>query len=132
MAVELNYTAAIAARRAGLQRERTRLMADVVALTNREQLSGEAQRLDGGPGGDDADIATEAFEQELASELARNAWCGLVEIDAALARMDAGEYGVCEDCNGVIDPERLSALPRARRCMPCQQRAETRARRRAA
>jgi DnaK suppressor protein len=32
-------------------------------------------------------------------------------IDAALARMDDGEYGVCLDCGQEIDARRLEALP---------------------
>jgi DnaK suppressor protein len=32
-------------------------------------------------------------------------------IDAALARMEDGEYGVCLDCGQDIDPRRLKALP---------------------
>ncbi len=40
----------------------------------------------------------------------------LLLIDAALARMDAGTYGVCIDCEEEIAPERLEALPYAIRC----------------
>lgn len=40
----------------------------------------------------------------------------LVEVDAALARIDTGTYGHCEDCGEPIDPERLATLPAARRC----------------
>ena len=32
-------------------------------------------------------------------------------IDAALGRMEQGEYGVCVDCGQEIDPRRLHALP---------------------
>ncbi len=40
-------------------------------------------------------------------------------IDAALARMDEGDYGVCTDCGGPIYFERLLALPFALRCTDC-------------
>lgn len=49
------------------------------------------------------------------------------EIQAALARIDAGTYGLCEACGEVISPARLEALPMARRCVPCQERVEKRA-----
>jgi RNA polymerase-binding protein DksA len=49
------------------------------------------------------------------------------EIQAALARIDAGTYGVCEACGEAISPARLEALPMARRCVPCQERVEKRA-----
>jgi len=45
-------------------------------------------------------------------------------IDAALARIDAGEYGVCVDCESEIDPKRLQALPFALLCTECATRRE--------
>ncbi len=45
-------------------------------------------------------------------------------IDAALARVDAGGYGVCRDCGQGIDPRRLSALPFAVLCTECASRRE--------
>lgn len=45
-------------------------------------------------------------------------------IDAALARIGAGEYGVCVDCETEIDPKRLQALPFALLCTDCATRRE--------
>jgi DnaK suppressor protein len=45
-------------------------------------------------------------------------------IDAALARLDSGEYGVCVDCETEIDPKRLEALPFALLCAECATRRE--------
>ena len=45
-------------------------------------------------------------------------------IDAALARLDAGTYGQCVDCNGDIPLARLHAQPAASRCIACQTRFE--------
>lgn len=44
----------------------------------------------------------------------------LRDVDAALDRIDAGEYGRCEDCGTAIPEARLTARPEARRCVPCQ------------
>lgn len=41
------------------------------------------------------------------------------ELDAALARVDAGTYGVCEVCRRVIPRERLLARPMSSRCVTC-------------
>ena len=41
----------------------------------------------------------------------------LSEVDAALARMEAGTFGLCETCHDSIEPERLSADPLLRRCI---------------
>lgn len=43
----------------------------------------------------------------------------LRDIEAALARMDAGQFGYCESCDGDIAVERLEILPMAALCMPC-------------
>ncbi len=46
------------------------------------------------------------------------------QIDAALARLEAGEYGLCADCEQEIDPRRLKALPYALLCAECASRRE--------
>lgn len=43
----------------------------------------------------------------------------ILQIDAALARIDAGEYGVCRDCGNEIAVRRLEALPYAVLCTEC-------------
>lgn len=43
----------------------------------------------------------------------------IVEIDAALARIADGTYGICEICGGAIGRDRLRALPEVRRCLNC-------------
>jgi DnaK suppressor protein len=48
------------------------------------------------------------------------------EIDAALARVGDGTYGVCEDCGRGIPSGRLDARPTATRCVDCAARAESR------
>jgi DnaK suppressor protein len=45
-------------------------------------------------------------------------------IQAALARIDAGTYGICETCGETISAARLTARPTARRCVACQERLE--------
>ncbi|HEY5775176.1 MAG TPA: TraR/DksA C4-type zinc finger protein [Xanthomonadales bacterium] len=42
------------------------------------------------------------------------------DIDAALLRIAAGEYGLCTDCQASIDEGRLRAYPTAKRCYRCQ------------
>lgn len=45
------------------------------------------------------------------------------EVDAALARMDDGSYGTCENCGKPIGDERLDARPVARLCLDCKRAA---------
>lgn len=44
----------------------------------------------------------------------------LVEIDAALRRLEIGSYGICERCVEPIPVERLEVLPMSRLCTRCQ------------
>lgn len=43
----------------------------------------------------------------------------LREIDAALARMDEGSYGLCVSCSQPLPDDRLDVLPMAPLCMSC-------------
>jgi DnaK suppressor protein len=43
---------------------------------------------------------------------------------AALARLEAGDYGTCADCGEAIPAARLQAQPFAIRCVACQGRRE--------
>ena len=46
----------------------------------------------------------------------------LQEIDVALRRMKAGDYGLCEICGTAIPDARLRALPWTRFCVHCAER----------
>jgi DnaK suppressor protein len=67
----------------------------------------------------DPEGATIAFERSQLSALARQARERLDEVEAALARVDAGTYGECERCGDPIAPARLEARPAAARCVAC-------------
>jgi RNA polymerase-binding transcription factor len=43
----------------------------------------------------------------------------LLEVDAALGKLEAGTYGQCEGCGEEIAEDRLEAMPAARLCMSC-------------
>lgn len=47
------------------------------------------------------------------------------EIDRALQRMDAGTYGLCEECDAQINIERLKALPFTPMCINCKRLSES-------
>ncbi len=70
------------------------------------------------------DIATATFDREMASTLEDNSTHVLGEIDAALARIDAGTFGTCQACGGPIGDERLDALPWATLCIEDKRRQE--------
>ncbi len=47
----------------------------------------------------------------------------LLDVERALSKMDRGTYGRCERCGEPIAVERLEAIPWARLCIGCKQRA---------
>ncbi|GGM40162.1 TraR/DksA family transcriptional regulator [Promicromonospora citrea] len=67
----------------------------------------------------DPEGSTIAFERSQASTLLASATARLADVDAALARIADGTYGVCERCGRPIARERLLARPTARTCIAC-------------
>jgi len=49
----------------------------------------------------------------------------LHNIEAALKRIDDGDYGLCRDCNEPINPKRLEFDPTALRCIDCESNRES-------
>src|SRR3989441_9584225 len=60
---------------------------------------------------DMADRATSAYTKEFAYSLSENDRKTLVLIDEALARLDAGTYGVCVHCSAPVQEKRIEAVP---------------------
>jgi len=73
-----------------------------------------------------ADIGSESFSQEFSLELLQRDEATLGEIQEALKRVDAGNFGLCEGCDEPIPKVRLNAVPHARFCVNCQRKAERR------
>jgi RNA polymerase-binding protein DksA len=67
----------------------------------------------------DPEGATIAFERSQIAALTRQARHHLTEVDAALARLDAGTYGRCDACGAPVGEDRLAARPTARTCIRC-------------
>lgn len=69
--------------------------------------------------------ASLTHDDEVAAAVVERRSRDLVEMDRALAEMDAGRYGVCRDCAGPIGDGRLKVMPFATRCVACQSSLET-------
>ena len=65
-------------------------------------------------------------DEGFAAAVVAHARLLIAEIDAALARMDMGIYGICERCGEPIPAERLAVLPYTRCCATCRFPASTR------
>ena len=103
--------------RSTLESERARLLHAVQAVHHDGSLLDETGDLAIGSGDHLADSASETFLRELDGGLEENAGHLLNEIEAALARIDDGTYGLCTRCGRPIDPERLEAVPYATLCI---------------
>ncbi len=100
-----------------LEAERRRLLHAAKAVHHDGSLLEETGDLAIGSGDHIADSASETYMRELDEGLEENAEHILVEIDAALGRIDDGSYGICADCGGPIGEERLLAVPYATLCI---------------
>lgn len=70
----------------------------------------------------DDDFAEQAVDRENDQALDTLESSALAEIELtknAIARLDAGGYGICTSCGDVIAVERLNALPAAAECINC-------------
>jgi len=93
--------------------------------------SGQAEKRradDDGPL-DLADTAMELRNQEFNYSVSEKERAELAGIDEALARIEEGVYGECEECGEKITDARLKALPWAPLCIECQEEKEEQARR---
>ena len=71
---------------------------------------------------------TVSVERDRLTVVASDAEARVVEIDAALSRVDAGTYGICEACGKSIPKARLQAIPEATLCVACKTGANLRRR----
>ena len=90
----------------------------------RQRLAAELGEAIVAPGqmtyGSQAAAASQVFAQQRDLALRDRATQQLELVEAALARLDAGAYGVCQRCGRPIAAERLAALPWAAHCIECQ------------
>lgn len=62
-------------------------------------------------GGDEADQTVRVLAESETLTLHERMRSQLLEIELALSRIESGTYGVCEETEEVIEPERLRAIP---------------------
>ena len=111
-----------------LDEQRSLLVAEREAsLRQAESLRAEAEQLaeemepgdtqfdeESGEGG------TLNVERERDLALSAQALAAVEDIDRALAKIEAGTYGTCEQCGQPIPKARLKALPSATLCVACK------------
>ena len=107
------------AARERLWAERERALELVAALEREFAGLAEAAGSAGTDDEHDPEGATLAFERQYAAALLEAAREQVVALDAALGRLAAGRYGVCDRCGRPIGDDRLAARPAATACIEC-------------
>jgi DnaK suppressor protein len=101
-----------------LETARARLLAE------RDRLNAELDETVVAPDpmtyGSQAAAASQVFEQQRDLALRERTENQLAQVEAALARIDEGTFGMCRRCGKPIASERLGALPWAALCIDCQ------------
>lgn len=83
-------------------------------------MEDEAEEVNGSLDTNDiGDTASITLGREIDYTLGEHSQAVLGEIDAALARIEAGTYGMCTNCGKEISVGRLEAYPWASLCIDC-------------
>ncbi len=77
---------------------------------------------------DDMDFATSQSDQGMILRLRGREKTLLKKIDGALKRLEAGEFGICDECGDEIAMKRLEARPVTSLCIECKTEQERRER----
>ncbi|WP_435603224.1 TraR/DksA family transcriptional regulator [Streptomyces sp. bgisy130] len=116
--------AEVAAARTELMDETSRLRLEIVSAE--DAIAGLMRDSGDGAGDDEADTGSKNITREHELALASNAREMLHQTERALGRLDAGTYGLCENCGNPIGKARMQAFPRATLCVECKQQQERR------
>lgn len=112
-AININIESA----RVGLEQARVRLVRQLAELGSEE--TGELRPdMVFGDGFADAGAATAERTEVLG--LVDTLKGQLDDVDAALARLAKGKYGICANCGKPIDPARMDARPESVLCVNCK------------
>lgn len=100
-----------------ISNRKAQLEARLADLTAR--LSEIEQELESHQTQDWEDLATERASDEVLEGMGISGQQEIRMIEAALRRVDAGEYGICTKCGVDIAQERLDVLPYTPFCRAC-------------
>lgn len=94
-----------------------------ILMDRRAEITGDLRdiedKLDDPMPKDWEDRASERQGDEVLEALGNTELEELRRIDAALARIEDGSYGICPKCGEAISDERLDAVPEAALCKRC-------------
>ena len=68
---------------------------------------------------DISDDAARAYDRKLQGDLEEQEWNKLKQVEAALEKVENGEYGICDQCEKKIPEARLKIIPYTEFCTQC-------------
>ena len=93
-------------------------------LNNTRKLLQEETHLSTDDLADETDLAAGENQQNMARRLCDRDRLYIQKIENALAKIQTGSYGVCEECEEAIEVKRLEARPVATLCLACKEEQE--------
>lgn len=114
----------ITAQRDALLTEKAKLEEEIKAVAIYDETTGEYvpkfEETDPGDSEDDDEASSETTTLIENTATADSLLQSMKETLRALADIEAGRYGYCENCNDYIQEERLRAYPAAKTCIKCE------------
>ncbi len=86
-----------------------------------DRIEGIDQDFKSGRNADSKEQAVELENEEVLSELRREAQEEQAQVTQALQRLKNGGYGTCSKCGKKINSARLNAVPYTTKCIDCAQ-----------
>jgi len=96
-----------------LENIRTKIIGDV-EKTHHNKKSNEVEQM-----ADISDDAARSYGRKLQGDLEEHEWVKLKQVEAALKKVEDGEYGVCGQCKQEILETRLEIMPYTEFCIHC-------------
>lgn len=90
-------------------------------LKNAKRTLNEDMALDADDMPDEMDLASSEYLQSFTFRLRGREKTFLKKIDHALAKLDEGTFGICEECEEPISAKRLEARPETTLCIRCKE-----------
>ena len=96
-----------------LENIRTKIVGDVEKAHHNKKNS-EVEQM-----ADISDDAARSYGRKLQGDLEEHEWVKLKQVEAALKKVEDGEYGICEQCKQEILETRLEIMPYTEFCIHC-------------
>src|ERR1041385_2786467 len=90
-------------------------------LKNAKRTMNEDMTLDTDDLPDEMDLASSEYLQSFTFRLRGREKTFLKKIDHALAKIEEGTFGICEECEEPISVKRLEARPETTLCIRCKE-----------